>query len=153
MISLALSACATSTRSLKKVEFVKGTSKDALAAVREPIYDTNLIKREIPQALKDIEKVYQAPPNCLYYRQELAELNQALGDDLIDVKVKGSDTLTINLSETISSNLMPGIPFSSIVRSLSGAKKHELKRLDAIFRGKSRRAFLKGWALGQDCLR
>lgn len=160
ILALCLSLCACTSakrsidsakRSFDKVEVSKGSSDDVIKAAKDPIYDTNLIKKKIPEALKNIATVYQPPVNCTEYWRELAVLNEALGEDLVDTKMDVDDAKTINLTEAISSSLTPGIPLGSLVRSLSGAKKHELKRLNAIFRGKSRRSYIKGWASGRDC--
>ena len=150
-LCIGVSACTTSTPKFKKIRATKGTSQDVINVAKEPIYDTNLIKRDIPEQLKGIEKVYQAPASCTEYWQELVALDEVLGQDMTDIKVEESDSFTVNLSQAVSKTLVPNLTFGSVVQSLSGAKKHERERLNAIFRGKSRRSYIKGWASGQDC--
>jgi len=51
------------------------------------------------------------------------------------------------LSDEVEAN----IPFNSLVKRLSGARKHEKKRLSAKLRGKARRSYLSGWADAMQC--
>jgi len=51
------------------------------------------------------------------------------------------------LSKEVESN----IPFNSVIKRLSGARKHEKERLSAQVRGKFRRSYLQGWSDAMKC--
>ena len=79
-----------------------------------------------------------------------------LGEDTLDLSEqdkdgKEVDTLTLNIAKLASRGLSYNIPYASAVRRLSGASKHEKKRVAALFRGQARRAFLKGYLSSNDC--
>lgn len=144
---LFISAC-----SQKRKVTVSGTKKsDILEASKQPIYSVNLIKKEIPETLKDLKVVYQAPKDCAEYKQELLLLDSVLGEDLIDKADEKNKKTTVNLGKAIGKQVESTIPFNSVIKSLSGAKKHEKARLSAFIRGQSRRSYLKGWAAARDC--
>lgn len=92
-LCLSLCACTSAKRSLdsakrsfEKVEVSKGSSDDVIKAAKDPIYDTNLIKKKIPEALKTIDTVYQPPVNCSAYWRELVVLDEALGEGTLWIK-------------------------------------------------------------------
>lgn len=144
-----LSACASKPVPKVKVDGVKKES--FYEAVKQPIYSTNLIKKEIPENLRNLKVVYQVPKNCAEYWQELELLNAALGEDLTDRPSGKKDVYTLDLGQMLSDEVESNIPFNSLVKRLSGARKHEKKRLSAKLRGKARRSYLSGWADAMEC--
>lgn len=151
-ILLSLTLLSMTACSHKRKVKVEGANRGAfLEAAKQPIYSVNLIKKEIPENLVQLTVVYQAPRDCKEYWQELLLLNSALGDDLIDKKSGKNEAITIHLGQMLGKQVASTIPFNSIVKSLSGAKKHEKKRLSALVRGQARRSYLKGWAEGARC--
>ena len=136
----------------KKKVNVAGTNKDELLEiVKQPIYSTNLIKKEIPQHLREMTVVYQAPKSCAEYEEELVLLDELLGEDVIDKEQTKSDAITLHIGQILGKQAVSSIPFNSLVKSLSGAKKHEKARLSALVKGQARRSYLKGWAQGVGC--
>ena len=136
LLFLVFSILMTTGCASKRKVSVEGTqSTDLLEAVKQPIYSINLIKREIPQHLKELNEVYQAPKGCQEFWQELTLLNEILGEDLIDKTDSGQDAITLHLGQMLGKQVASNIPFNSIIKSLSGAKKHEKKRLSALVRG------------------
>jgi len=140
--------CAT-----KKKVGVDGAKKgDFLEAVKQPGYSVNLIKKDIPEHLKELDVVYQTPVSCTEYQQELVLLDELLGEDPIDKVDADNDTITLHIGQILGKQVSSSIPFNSLIESLSGAKKHEKKRLSALVKGQARRSFLKGWAQGKECM-
>jgi len=147
-----LTACATKKMPDVPKLNIDGTHKGAfIEAVKQPIYSANLIKKEIPENLQNLTVVYEAPANCAEYVEELALLNEVLGEDFIDKSSDESDTFTLNLGQMLSDEIEANIPFNSMIKRLSGARKHEKKRLSAKVRGQARRSYLNGWADGMQC--
>jgi len=137
----------------KKKVRVSGVDKGSLLNVaKQPIYSLNLLKKEIPEHLKELKVIYQAPNSCDEYQEELALLNTILGDDYVDKKNPNKDVITLHLGQMLGDEVASNIPFNSIIKSLSGAKKHEKARLSAFVKGETRRSYLTGWADGADCL-
>lgn len=134
-----------------KVEGVDRSS--ALEVVKQPIYSTNLIRKKIPENLKQLKHVYKAPEDCDALLQELELLNLALGEDLIDKPNPKDDVFTLDLGQMVSKEVESNIPFNSIIKRLSGARKHEKEILSAKTRGKSRRSYLQGWSDAMQCQR
>lgn len=136
----------------KRKVTVSGANKsELLEASKQPIYSVNLIKKEIPATLKELTVVYQTPKSCDEYSQELSLLNSVLGEDLIDKQDEKHKETKVHLGKVIGQQVESSIPFNSVIKSLSGAKKHEKARLKAFIRGQSRRSYLKGWAAAQNC--
>lgn len=136
----------------KKKVNVEGTDKEAfLEVVKQPIYSTNLIKKKIPKHLKELTVVYQAPNSCAEYQQELVLLDELLGEDIVDKEQAKRDAITLHIGQILGKQVISNIPFNSLVKSLSGAKKHEKARMSAFVKGQARRSYLKGWAQGVGC--
>jgi len=148
---LVLSGCLNSNKMPKKVAVETPTTSTFLEALKQPIYSANLIRKDIPEELKNITKSYQAPSSCDSYMKELTILNDALGDDPIDQERDSEEVITLHLSKMITRQVESNIPFNSIIKSLSGAKKHERALLSAKVRGNARRSYLKGWGEAREC--
>ncbi|VAV98470.1 hypothetical protein MNBD_ALPHA06-767 [hydrothermal vent metagenome] len=143
-----------------RAEQVRGASVSLATAVSAPLDDFNLRRKVAPKALENLGYIYQASPrpNCAAIARELYVVGEALdeidADDLAlkaaaekTRREKASDT-TLEVVRSTSSSL---IPFSGVVRAVSGANKVR-RKYDANFdKGRRRRAFLKGYALGIGC--
>ena len=157
LVLLTLSGCSnkraqTVVEKVNKPVKVEGVDRgSALEVVKQPIYSTNLIRKKIPENLKQLKHVYKAPENCDALLQELELLNLALGEDLIDKPNPKDDVFTLDLGQMVSKEVESNIPFNSIVKRLSGARKHEKEMLSAKVRGKSRRSYLQGWSDAMQC--
>ena len=157
LVLLILSGCSnkraqTVVEKVNKPVKVEGVDRgSALEVVKQPIYSTNLIRKKIPENLKQLKHVYKAPENCDALLQELELLNLALGEDLIDKPNPKDDVFTLDLGQMVSKEVESNIPFNSIVKRLSGARKHEKEMLSAKVRGKSRRSYLQGWSDAMQC--
>ncbi|PHR93610.1 MAG: hypothetical protein COA69_02935 [Robiginitomaculum sp.] len=145
-----LTGCATIDRS------DSDTGKSLATAVTSPLDVLNIRKQEAPLYLQQGGYIYQASPrpSCRGIAQELSALNEAIGetdaDDEAAKQTEGqqrADTTT----DVVSSASASIIPFSGVVRVVSGAKAAQ-KKFDAYYdQGRRRRAFLKGYALGIGC--
>jgi len=143
-----------------RTQQIKGASVSLATAATAPLDDFNLRRPVAPEALEDILYIYEAnpKPDCAAIARELYVLNTALNeldeDDVAIEKSKNqqrvdlaSDT-TLDVVRSTSSGL---IPFSGVIRAATGARaaqQHYDSRYD---RGRRRRAFLKGYALGIGC--
>jgi len=183
-LSGALAACASSRTdgnsgglpkmpdlpSVPAVATVKPTTKDSGVTERvgqaaiTPLSDLNVVQEEIPIALSDAAKSpYAAPsaPGCGAILAEIMALDDALGADLDDPKVRekpslltrGTD-LAENAGVSAVRRTVEGfVPFRSWLRKLSGAEKHSKQVSAAITAGGIRRAYLKGRADAVGCVR
>lgn len=143
---LFISACANIPTEIPDLKVEKPNKESLIDAAKQPIYSVNLIREEIPEHLKSITQSYQAPHNCDEYQEELNLLNHALGEDPVDTVNDSDEVITFHLGKMIASGVESNIPFNSIIKTLSGAKKHEREVLAARLRGSARRSYLKGWA-------
>jgi len=143
---LLLSACTSMPKKIPELKVEQPDKESFVEAVKQPIYSVNLIREEIPEHLQSITQSYQAPKDCDEYQQELELLNNALGEDPVDQQNELDDVITLHLGKMIARGVESNIPFNSLIKSLSGAKKHEREVLAARVRGSARRSYLKGWA-------
>lgn len=150
------------------------TVVDSFRAATSPLDDFGLREEEIPQVLKvAMKNPYAGTPKmpCASVRAEMTELNNLLGPDM-DATTSSdgnasdgfsiSDALTIDeekIGETIVSHgtdlahdAVVGfvrsqtsfLPFRGIIRTITGANKHEKEVARAQQAGQLRRAYLKG---------
>lgn len=137
------SACVTSQASA-------ATPQDAIgSAVEKPFRDLNLIRDQLPEpVLKAAEAPYDRTgfENCETITSEISALDAALGAD-VDQEAEGGDgdIISAALSSVIS------IPFSGVVRYISGAKRREVAKRRATVAAFVRRGYLKGVAVEQGC--
>ena len=144
-------ACVNSIKKTKNVKVEKPDKASLINAAKKPIYSTNLLRKEIPEHLKSISQSYQAPPSCDEYQKELVLLDEALGEDPIDKVSDDDKVVTLHFGNIISNQVESSIPLNSLVKTVSGAKKHERKILAARVKGNARRSYLKGWAAAKNC--
>jgi hypothetical protein len=123
-------------------------------AVQAPLEDVNLIRRQIPPVLLHAEAAPYArpsPASCREITSEVADLDDALGDDF-DVYVvddsspdakhgrQAGEAVVLAMRDTAEDF----IPFRSWVRRLSGAQAHDNQVRAAVYAGRVRRSYLKG---------
>ncbi len=127
-------------------------------AVTAPLSDLNLVRSEIPLALRQAMKAPYAAPqplDCPTLAAQVLALDAALGPDL-DAPVNPAKASLIERGTDAASKAAVGalrstaeglVPFRSWVRKASGAERHAKEVAAAIAAGTVNRAFLKG--LGQ----
>ncbi len=139
-----------------KVVVKRGETAVYKKAISKPFYDVNLVKTKIPEELQNITSVYEVPKDCESAKVEIGILNEVLGEDALDHEGedengKKIDTLTLNIASLSKNFLSYNIPYSSVIRRISGASSREKKHLAALFRGQARRAYLNGYTHGNNC--
>ncbi len=127
-------------------------------AVTAPLSDLNLVKTEIPLALRQAMKAPYAAPqplDCPTLAAQVLALDAALGPDLdappnptkASLVERGTDAAGKAAVGALRSTAEGLVPFRSWVRKASGAERHAKEVAAAIAAGTVNRAFLKG--LGQ----
>ena len=121
----------------------------------KPLKDLNLIQPKIDPA---IQRIMAAPyslqglKTCNQYRTAVAGLTVVLGPDVDAAenqhKDKSPAEQALSLGESAAGSL---IPFSGVIRRLSGAEAKQNYAKAAIFAGSLRRAYLKGTARAKGC--
>ena len=151
LLVIFLSACASASKKAKSIK-VGGVNKSSvLEAVKQPAYSANLIRKKVPESLSKLEKSYEVPNNCYSALKELSELDSALGPDLIDKAISKNNAFAVNVGQMLSKEVESSIPFNSVIKRLSGARKHEKAMLSAKVKGNARRSYLKGWLDAKGC--
>jgi hypothetical protein len=108
-------------------------------AVVQPLRDLSVIRQKTPQILqKAAEAPYAAAGDCALMRQEIADLDEILGDDIGAVNDDGSTIVTSAVKSVVK------LPFAGIIRRITGAQKRDQAYEDALVAGVARRAYLKG---------
>lgn len=146
ILLLTLSACASSeTTRLEK-------SNDVGVAAQQPLRDLNLMQNEIPPVLRQAVGAPYAlaePATCESLARDVDALTAVLGPD-IDVPPGpnggGGDAVIADLVRGVV-----GIPFSGLVRNMTGAAAREREARRAILSGMARRSYLKGVAHDRNC--
>lgn len=130
-------------------------SQDQVTAgdvVTSPLTDLNIKKDEVPAVLVTArEKPYSlgGMGRCPAIASEIAQLDAVLGDDIDIARDDGNSTIRMgNVAKSLVSSL---IPFSGVIRELSGANGQQRKWNEAIYAGSVRRAFLKGVGQQRGC--
>jgi hypothetical protein len=164
LLSLALAACASQApppSSPAADNAAAASSKGAAqvaSAVTAPLNDFNLVRAEIPAALRQALKAPYAAPqplDCATLSTEVRALDATLGPDL-DTPASQAHASLIERGTDAAGNAAVGalrnaaeglVPFRSWVRKLSGAERYSKEVAAALAAGTVHRAFLKG--LGQ----
>lgn len=133
-------------------------------AVKAPLVDLNLLRKKIPDVLRDARRApYRMPDiaTCDTLGLEIHNLDIALGADL-DQRIigNGTDTLAAKGAEEAGDaaadalkDLTTGwIPYRGWVRRLTGAERHSRELSRHIAAGLARRAYLKGLGQSQGCV-
>lgn len=166
VVLLTLAGCATTERpadTATVADKVQGKTELALHdAARTPFSDLNLLRKEIPEALKSAHQApYAIPvdPSCDGIAKEVEALDAVLGADLDtpatannpSLLERGADAISDSASGAIRGAVEGLIPYRSWLRRLTGAERHSREVLAAIAAGTVRRAYLKGIGQSQGC--
>lgn len=113
----------------------------------EPFRDLSLIREVAPEVLvRAAAEPYRAAADCPSLQAELAALDRALGPDVDEPVVRPGDGLVAELFGGLL-----GLPYSGVIRRLTGARQRELAYRAAVLSGMVRRGFLKGSRRGLGC--
>ena len=121
----------------------------------KPLKDFNLIKPEIDEGLQRI----MAEPyslagirTCSHYNAAIGRLTYVLGPDVdspeFKKKAKTPAEQALSLGESAAGSI---IPFSGVIRRLTGAEAKQNYAKAVIYAGSVRRAYLKGRASAKGC--
>ena len=123
--------------------------------VTKPLKDLNIIKAKVAPAM---ERIMAEPyaltgiKTCVQFRSAIADLTTVLGPDVdspeFQKKAKSPAEQALSLGESAAGSL---VPFSGVIRRLSGAEAKQNYAKAAIYAGSVRRAYLKGTARGKGC--
>jgi len=127
-----------------------------------PLNDLNLVRAEIPEALRAAAKAPYAMPepvSCELLAQEIGRLDAVLGADLDTPQTAGNPSLLERGSGAagdaavgaVRSAAEGVIPFRGWIRKLTGAERYSREVAAAITAGGVRRAFLKGVRASRGC--
>lgn len=145
---LAAGGCATTT-----YHFRPGDNRVELA-IQGPLRDLGMMREEPPEILtRAVDDPYALPSglDCAANLAEIAELDQILGPDLRLPGEEADELIDPSglVSGVISGAL--GLPYSSIIRRLTGAAQRDRALRGAIIAGMVRRSFLRGIVYSQGC--
>jgi len=119
---------------------------------KTPLEDLNLAKDPIPPVLqRALEEPYRDPGlnHCADIRSEIGDLDAVLGEDM-DTEPHDPEHPR-NFGRMAQGFLASLIPYRSVIRSISGANKHEREFKESIAAGMMRRAYLKGMGQAMGC--
>ena len=121
----------------------------------KPFKDLNIIQ---PVISPDVERIMAAPyaltglRTCAQFKSSIAKLTAVLGPDVDSVQAREQKQtpaeFALGLGESAAGNI---IPFSGIIRRISGAEAKQKYAAAAIYAGSVRRAYLKGSARAKGC--
>ncbi len=120
-----------------------------------PARDLNLVKDKIPPLLLGImDRPYDVRRlrTCAAQRGEIARLTAVIGPDVDSAEVrrkKGKQSASEFVLDGVSS--ISFIPFSGIIRKISGAEGEQRRAQAAVLAGHIRRAYLKGNLRARGC--
>jgi len=133
------------------------TLKSVGNVASKPLRDMNIVKKDIPAELEAMmEEPYSMTgiKTCKGILSEVKRINGLLGPDVDSPQVKAGDggqtssEVVFGASEALVGSL---IPFSGVIRVISGAAKRERYAQAAVFAGSVRRAYLKGMGRTRGC--
>jgi hypothetical protein len=144
---LALTACASS-------------SQDKVAtAATTPLSDLNVVRADIPEALRAAAAAPYAQPadaSCAGIAAGIQALDEVLGPDLDAPTAKGNTGLLERGEDAATGALQRTaegvIPFRGWIRKLSGAERYARQVSVAITAGGVRRGFLRGLSVAKGCV-
>ena len=120
-----------------------------------PLKDFNIIK---PKVAPEIERVMEAPYDltgmntCAQYKTAVGKLTAVLGPDVDSPQTQKSDKSPAEVALSLGESAAGGIiPFSGVIRRLSGAEARQKYAQAAIYAGSVRRAYIKGTARAKGC--
>lgn len=122
-----------------------------------PLKDMNIVKKKIPpelEAMMETPYALKGMRYCRHYVAEVKMIDEMVGPDVDSAEAmaeKAKQTpaeFAFGATEALAGGL---IPFSGVVRFISGAQKREQYAASALYAGSLRRAFLKGTARAKGC--
>lgn len=116
-----------------------------------PLDDLNLRKQEVPPLLITAqERPYDLAGlrSCTQIAAAVGELDAMLGDD-IDLPPADKDAMSAGRVAREAVRVF--IPFSGLIREISGANNRDRQLQSAVFAGTARRSFLKGVGQARGC--
>jgi hypothetical protein len=125
------------------------------AIATRPARDLNLMKDPIPPRLL---RIMDAPydirgiDSCPALRNEVARMTAVIGPDVDSAEVrrkKGKKSASEFILDGVSS--ISFIPFSGLVRKISGAEAEQRRAQAAVLAGHIRRAYIKGILRARGC--
>lgn len=146
------------------------TMDDAMTTVHGPLDDVGIDRDEVPPMLLVlIDDPYHPPgsTNCSALRRELSQIDFLIGPDTDYSQTAGEGDAAGDEESWLAKGAQRGaqaahdvavgfvksklnlIPFRSVIRYVSGAKKHEKEMAQATEAGRLRRAYLKGLVAAQ----
>jgi len=133
-------------------------SASVVKAAEAPLHDLNLVRQGIPPVLlaaitDPYARVY--PLNCRTIQARVDELTVALGADFDQPVTPQTPSLTTRNGKIAVYLIRVGaeslLPFAGVVRTLSGAQRHDQLIIEAITAGSVRRGYLKGLGEAHQC--
>jgi len=151
-VVLALGLLATASCATRVYGFRPGDDRVVVAAQR-PFHDLGIMREAPPEILtRAVENPYALPAgfDCDVNLSEIGVLDQVLGPDLrLPGENREMDAPGL-VADVIGGAI--GLPYSNIVRNLTGTAQRDRSLRGAILAGMVRRSFLRGGVLGGDCL-
>lgn len=127
-------------------------------AVETPLHDINVLRQHIPPVLlAAVADPYAAPERltCRRLEELVSELDNALGPDFNMPETPQKASLTKGNGH-IALTLLSGatrllIPYDGLIRTVTGAQRHDQMVIEAITAGSVRRGYLKGLGEAYHC--
>ena len=127
-------------------------------AVSAPLHDLNLMRQGIPPVLiTAVADPYALPTplSCQLLARDIAELDVALGADFNEAGTPQAPSLTRNNGHVALALVQSGarllLPYSGLVSTVTGARRHDQQVIEAITAGSVRRGYLKGLGEAYRC--
>ncbi len=123
--------------------------------VEKPLRDLNIIK---PEVAPEVERIMAAPydlsgmKTCAQYKAAVTKLTAVLGPDVDSPQMQKQDKSPAEVALGLGESAAGGIiPFSGVIRRLSGAEARQNYAKAVIYAGSVRRAYIKGMARAKGC--
>lgn len=124
----------------------------------KPLKDLNIVKKKVPPALEammDDPYSLRGLRTCRQYAAEVRKITGMVGPDVDSAEARAARKkkqtpaeFAFSATESIAGSL---IPFSGVIRLVSGAQKREKFAQAALYAGTVRRAYIKGTARAKGC--
>ena len=136
----------------------RANQSSAPNALATPLHDVNVLRQHIPPVLMAaVADPYAAPERltCPRLGALVSELDRALGPDFNMPDTPQNPSLTQGNGH-LALTLLSGatrilIPYDGLVRTVSGAQRHDQMVIQAITAGSVRRGYLKGLGEAYHC--
>ncbi len=127
-------------------------------AVEAPLHDLNIMREGIPPILTAaVADAYARPASlsCDVLIRDIQDLDFALGADFNEPNTPQSPSLTRNNGHIALALVQSGarllLPYSGLVSTVTGARRHDQQIIEAITAGSVRRGYLKGLGEARHC--